>query len=157
MLVFAGEVDINTNIVNDLDVDLLETFCQPGLIDLLLHRIEVQCENLVLSCDRTPEVEKFAKWVLLEPSEGDSLLVRLLDVLVHTLAVVRHREKLRYLSAAPDRQNFLADDWFGSLLAPGVDLVLRHDLVLELTSDALKAAFQASSLQTIGSNSDQVH
>ena len=108
---FAGEVDINTNIVNDLDVDLFETFCQPGLIDLLLHRIEVQCENLVLGSDRTPEVEKFAKWVLLEPSEGDSLLVRLLDVLVHTLAVVRHREKLRYLSAAPDRQNFLADDW----------------------------------------------
>ena len=88
MLVVTGQVDVNTDIVHNLNVDLFEAISQAILIDVLLHGVKIESESLIFSDNRTPQVEQLTERILLEASQRDSLLVHLLNVLMHPLAVV---------------------------------------------------------------------
>jgi hypothetical protein len=69
---------------------------------------------------------------------------------------VRHRKELGHFSAAPNCQHFLSDDRLGlTSLATGL-LIFRNDLVLELSSYALKNTLQTTGFQAVGSYSDQI-
>ena len=95
--------------VDNLNVDLLEAVGKFGLIHALLHRVHVQGQCLILSCDRTPEVEKLAERVLLEAGQRDRLFVRLLYVLVDLLAIVRDGEELGNLCPSPNCLDILSN------------------------------------------------
>ena len=83
------QIQVDSDLVHNLDVDFLETVRESSLVDKLLHWIKVQGESLVFSNDRTPEIEHFTEWVLLESGEGNGLLEHLLGTLVHLLGIVR--------------------------------------------------------------------
>lgn len=69
VLVLTDQIDVDSDFINNLDVDLLETISKASLVDPLLHRIEIESQSLVLSSDGTPQVEKFTKRILLKSSE----------------------------------------------------------------------------------------
>ena len=66
VLVLTCQVYVNTDVVDNLNVDFFEAICKSVLVDILLHWIEVEGQSLILCSYRTPQVEQFTKRVLLE-------------------------------------------------------------------------------------------
>lgn len=154
MLMLTDQVQVETNLVDGTDVDLFETFSQSCLVHPFLHGIEIKSERLVFSCNRAPQIENLAKWILLEASQRDSLLVHLLDILVHSLTIVRQREQLWYLGATPDRQNFLSDVL--TLASTRLILIIRR-LVHQLTCNGLQITLEVPCFKAVCGNCDQVN
>lgn len=66
VFVFTSQVDVNTDVIDNLNVDFFEAICKSILVDVLLHGIKVEGQSLILCSDRTPQVEQFTKRILLE-------------------------------------------------------------------------------------------
>ena len=56
VLMVNNQVDIDSHIIHSLDIDFLKTVSKLWLINVLLHRIQIQCKSLVLSCDWAPKI-----------------------------------------------------------------------------------------------------
>lgn len=60
VVVLASQVDINTNLVDHLDVHLFEALSKARLVDVLLHRVQIESQGLVLGCNGAPKVENLS-------------------------------------------------------------------------------------------------
>lgn len=69
VLMLTHEVDVHSDLVHDLDVDFFEPLSETRLVNPLLHWVKVQSQGLILSSDRTPQIEHFAERVLFEASQ----------------------------------------------------------------------------------------
>lgn len=56
VLVLTDQIDVDSNFVNNLDVNFLETISKASLVDPLLHWVEIESQSLVLSSDGTPQI-----------------------------------------------------------------------------------------------------
>ena len=56
VFVVNEQVDVDSNVVHDFDVALLERVYKPCLVDVLLERVQFKVERLVLTHDWAPEV-----------------------------------------------------------------------------------------------------
>lgn len=106
MLVVHQKIQVNSHIINNLDVDFFQAVRKSGLVDQLLHGIKVEGQRLILGVDGTPQVEDLSHGVLLETRQGDGLLEHHLGVLVKSLRVVAHTEELGHLGCSPDDKGF---------------------------------------------------
>jgi len=69
VLVLTDQIDIDSDFIYNLDVNLLETISKASLVDPLLHRVKIESQSLVLSSDGTPKIKKFTKRILLKSSK----------------------------------------------------------------------------------------
>lgn len=69
VLMVEEQVEIDTDLIDNLDVDFFETISESSLVHKLLHWVKSQSQSLILSIDWAPEIQDFTEWVLLEPCE----------------------------------------------------------------------------------------
>lgn len=107
VLVVDKQIDVDSNLVQNFNIFLLEISLESCLVYLLLHGVQRNIESLVLADNWAPEVENFIHRVLFKPRQTDGFLQDERVVLQEVLTVVRCREKTRHLGSTPNYESFL--------------------------------------------------
>ena len=69
MLVVSHQIEIDSNIVDHLDIHFLKPIGKSCLVHILLHWVKVEGKSLVLSSDWTPQVQDLKERVLLKSGQ----------------------------------------------------------------------------------------
>lgn len=89
VLMINNKIQVNTNAVEVLNVDLLQNLHQPCLVDVSLHRMKSEVESLVLTHDGTPKIENLIHGILFVSCQTDRFFQDKRMVFQKFLTVVR--------------------------------------------------------------------
>lgn len=107
VLMIHEKIDVDSDSVHKLCVDLLEMVDQSCLVDVFLQRMEIEMQSLVLAHDRAPKIQHLVEGILLESSQANGLLQDKRMVLQQLLAVVGGRKELWNFWSTPDDESLL--------------------------------------------------
>lgn len=157
MLMIDQEIEVNTNLVDDLNVDFFENITKTSLVDMFLKRMQIHLESLVLAHDWTPEIQNFVHGILLVSGQTDSLFKNEGMILQQLLTVVRTGKELWDLWLSPDNNSLLIITIFVVLVHHGLVVIIVRVLRTPEVCEFSKGFLQSSGFKAISRNYDQVN
>lgn len=158
MLMIDQEIQVNTNLVYNLNIDFFKNITKTGLVDVLLKRMQIHLKSLIFAHDWTPKIQNFVHGILLVSGQTDSLFENEGMIFQQLLTVVRTGEEFWNLWLSPDNNGLLVVSIFVVLIHHRlvviiIILVLRTSEVCEFTKSFLKS----SGFKAISRNDDEVN